>query len=120
MMLLAKSVYLKDNSIEALTLGVASDLCCSGGVQQARGLHTTVAQQQATAGAQQQQQGKEKGLAAQEEQFDEITDKHIPVRPVGAVEATSYTVVIVGGNTSVVYTSTCAVLIYQQIDHVQA
>ncbi len=62
---------------------------------QVRGLHSTAAQQQQQ--QQQQDMRTEKGLASQEEQFDEITDKHIPVRPVSVVEATSYTVVIVGG-----------------------
>lgn len=36
-------------------------------------------------------------LAAEEEPFSAITDKHIPQRPVSPVEATSYGVVIVAG-----------------------
>ncbi len=65
------------------------------GVLQARGLHAAAPQQ--VQQQQQQKQGNEKGLAAQQEEFDEVTDKHIPQRPVSAVEATSYTFVIVGG-----------------------
>lgn len=33
----------------------------------------------------------------EKDEFDQITDKHIPQRPMGAVEGASYTLVIVGG-----------------------
>lgn len=33
----------------------------------------------------------------EKDEFDQITDKHIPQRPVSAVEGASYTVVIIGG-----------------------
>lgn len=85
-------------------------------LQTARGLHTSPVQQEATASGykSQQNRSKETGLASHQEQFDEITDKHIPQRPVTKLEATSYTFVIVGGlamAAAVLYTAANELLI---------
>ena len=48
------------------------------------------------------------------EQFDEITDKHIPVRPLGVVEGTSYSLVIAAGLAccgAIVYTAVNSLLV---------
>lgn len=85
-------------------------------LQSARGLHASAVQPHPAASSpqNQQQRVKERGLAAQQEQFDEITDKHIPQRPVTKIEATSYTFVIVGGlamAAAVLYTAANELLI---------
>ena len=44
------------------------------------------------------------------QQFDEITDKHIPVRPLGVVEGTSYSLVIAAG------LACCGAIIYTAVN----
>ena len=61
----------------------------------ARPLSTSVAQQQAASGA--RPRPEQTGLQVEKDEFDQITDKHIPQRPVTVVEGASYTVVIIGG-----------------------
>lgn len=71
-------------------------------------------------GQQHQQSAREQARAQQQslvkgrEQFDEITDKHIPVRPLGVVEGTSYSLVIAAGLAccgAIVYTAVNSLLV---------
>lgn len=61
-----------------------------------------------------QQSKAERSVVSQQEQFDEITDKHIPQRPMGVVEGTSYSLVIlaaIGFGIALLWTAVSSLLI---------
>lgn len=65
------------------------------------------------AGARQQRRA-ERAVVSQEQAFDEITDKHIPQRPMGVVEGTSYSLVIlaaIGFGIALLWTAVSSLLI---------
>lgn len=65
-------------------------------------------------GASRQQRKAERAVVSQEDTFDEITDKHIPQRPLGVVEGTSYSLVIlaaIGFGIAILWTAVSSLLI---------
>ena len=61
-----------------------------------------------------QQRRAERAIVSQESTFDEITDKHIPQRPLGVVEGTSYSLVIlaaIGFGIAILWTAVSSLLI---------
>ncbi|KAL3160602.1 hypothetical protein ABBQ32_010533 [Trebouxia sp. C0010 RCD-2024] len=61
-----------------------------------------------------QQRRAERAVVSQEQTFDEITDKHIPQRPLGVVEGTSYSLVIlaaIGFGIAILWTAVSSLLI---------
>lgn len=65
-------------------------------------------------GASRQQRKAERAVVSQGEAFDEITDKHIPQRPLGVVEGTSYSLVIlaaIGFGIAILWTAVSSLLI---------
>lgn len=61
-----------------------------------------------------QQRRAERAIVSQQSTFDEITDKHIPQRPLGVVEGTSYSLVIlaaIGFGIAILWTAVSSLLI---------
>ena len=61
-----------------------------------------------------QQRKAEQAVVSQQDTFDEITDKHIPQRPMGVVEGTSYSLVIlaaIGFGVALLWTAVSSLLI---------
>ena len=65
-------------------------------------------------GSAREQRRAERAVVSQKDTFDEITDKHIPQRPMGVVEGTSYSLVIlaaIGFGVALLWTAVSSLLI---------
>lgn len=68
----------------------------------------------AFAGSAREQSKAERAVVSKKDTFDEITDKHIPQRPMGVVEGTSYSLVIlaaIGFGIALLWTAVSSLLI---------
>ena len=92
---------------------IASQACCQQ-VFATRPLSGQPEGNRQPASTSRQQRRAEQAIVSQKQTFDEITDKHIPQRPMGVVEGTSYSLVIlaaIGFGIALLWTAVSSLLI---------